>query len=56
MSSNVAVLAKIDAGEIAGADVARAMISISQVAEERMGGTSGALYSSVVSFDQCIPR
>ncbi|KAF8966336.1 dihydroxyacetone kinase 1 [Flammula alnicola] len=39
------VLAKIDAGEISGDDLVRSIISISQVAEEVMGGTSGALYS-----------
>lgn len=35
----------IAAGEITGSDVARSMLCISKVAEEKMGGTSGALYS-----------
>jgi len=39
------VLAKIDGGEITGSDLIRSIIAIAQVAEEAMGGTSGALYS-----------
>ncbi|KAF9530487.1 dihydroxyacetone kinase [Crepidotus variabilis] len=40
-----AVLSKAETGELSGSDVAQAMISISQIAEDKMGGTSGALYS-----------
>ncbi|KAF8159508.1 dihydroxyacetone kinase [Crassisporium funariophilum] len=39
------VLSKIDAGDINGEDLVRSIIAIAQVAEEAMGGTSGALYS-----------
>jgi len=39
------VLAKIKSGDISGDDLVRSILSISQVAEEAMGGTSGALYS-----------
>ncbi|KAF8202313.1 dihydroxyacetone kinase [Pholiota molesta] len=39
------VLAKISTGEISGDDIVRSIITVSQVAEEAMGGTSGALYS-----------
>jgi len=39
------VLAKIDSGEIKGDDLIHSIITIAQVAEEAMGGTSGALYS-----------
>nr|AFO55210.1 dihydroxyacetone kinase [Moniliophthora perniciosa] len=39
------VLSKIDSGSITGKDVIGSIIAISQVAEEAMGGTSGALYS-----------
>ena len=44
----VGVLAKIDDGTINGDDFVRSMITIATVAEEAMGGTSGALYSYVV--------
>ncbi|KAJ3569259.1 hypothetical protein NP233_g5175 [Leucocoprinus birnbaumii] len=40
-----AVLKKIDEGAIRGDDVAGSVFSISQISEEVMGGTSGALYS-----------
>lgn len=40
-----AVLAKIAEGRIDGNDVVGSVIAIAQVAEEAMGGTSGALYS-----------
>ncbi|KAF8817412.1 dihydroxyacetone kinase [Phlegmacium glaucopus] len=39
------VLAKVKSGEIKGDDLIRSIITIAQVAEEEMGGTSGALYS-----------
>ncbi|KJA28019.1 hypothetical protein HYPSUDRAFT_178135 [Hypholoma sublateritium FD-334 SS-4] len=39
------VLAKVNSGDINGGNVVRSIINISQVAEEAMGGTSGALYS-----------
>ncbi|KAJ8487387.1 hypothetical protein ONZ45_g14362 [Pleurotus djamor] len=40
-----AVLDKLADGSITGQDVVRSIIMIAQVAEEAMGGTSGALYS-----------
>jgi hypothetical protein len=40
-----AVLARLRAGSISGEDVVGALIAVSKVAAERMGGTSGALYS-----------
>ncbi|EIW58792.1 dihydroxyacetone kinase [Trametes versicolor FP-101664 SS1] len=40
-----AVLKGLQAGRISGDDVVRSVIAIAQVAEEEMGGTSGALYS-----------
>ncbi|KAF9006083.1 Dak1 domain-containing protein [Cyathus striatus] len=40
-----AVLQKISEGVIDGNDVIRSVIAIAQIAEEAMGGTSGALYS-----------
>ncbi|KAN0088501.1 Dak1 domain containing protein [Tylopilus felleus] len=39
------VLEILNQGVITGGDVIRSMIAISRVAEEKMGGTSGALYS-----------
>jgi len=39
------VLERLESGDIDGEDVISAAIGISRVAEERMGGTSGALYS-----------
>jgi hypothetical protein len=43
----IAVLEKVSDGTIDSTDVVGAMISIARMAEEHMGGTSGALYSSV---------
>ncbi|PPQ64770.1 hypothetical protein CVT24_007856 [Panaeolus cyanescens] len=40
-----AVLGKIQNGQISGENVAQLVITIAKVAEEAMGGTSGALYS-----------
>jgi len=40
-----AVLALLRAGSISGEDVVGALIAVSEVAAEKMGGTSGALYS-----------
>jgi len=40
-----AVLAKIADQTIDGHDVVRSVIAVSRVAEDIMGGTSGALYS-----------
>ncbi|KAI0270926.1 Dak1 domain-containing protein [Russula aff. rugulosa BPL654] len=40
-----AVLAHLRAGSISGEDVIGALIAVSEVAAEKMGGTSGALYS-----------
>lgn len=45
-----AVLKKIEEGAINGDDVAGSVFAISQVSEEVMGGTSGALYSCVPSI------
>jgi dihydroxyacetone kinase len=42
-----ALLAKLDAGLVSGHDVVGSIVEISQIAEEHMGGTSGALYSYV---------
>jgi triose/dihydroxyacetone kinase / FAD-AMP lyase (cyclizing) len=41
------VLADIESGKISGQNVVGSMIAISKVAEEQMGGTSGAIYSYV---------
>jgi hypothetical protein len=43
----IAVLEKVSDGTIDGTDVIGAIISIARMAEKHMGGTSGALYSSV---------
>ncbi|KAH8093308.1 dihydroxyacetone kinase [Cristinia sonorae] len=40
-----AVLREVEAGRISGDDIVGSLIAISRVAEEQMGGTSGALYS-----------
>lgn len=40
-----AVIGKIDNGTIDGNNIVSSLIAIAQVAEEVMGGTSGALYS-----------
>lgn len=40
-----AVLQTIEEGKISGEDITSSLIVISQVAEEQMGGTSGALFS-----------
>jgi dihydroxyacetone kinase len=40
-----AVLARLRAGSIGGEDIIGALIAVSEVAAEKMGGTSGALYS-----------
>lgn len=39
------MLAKVDNDEIVSGNLASAFMTISEVAEEKMGGTSGALYS-----------
>lgn len=44
-SGATAVLGAIKDGRISGDDVVSSLITISQVAEEQMGGTSGALFS-----------
>ena len=44
------VLKALEQGNITGRDVVGSMIAISKVAEEAMGGTSGALYSYVLSL------
>ena len=51
----IAFLRKIDAGDIAADDAVSLMIGISKTAQETMGGTSGALYSCVISneIEQC---
>jgi dihydroxyacetone kinase len=43
-------LRKFDTGDISSNDAVSLMINISKIAEEAMGGTSGALYSCVL-FD-----
>jgi triose/dihydroxyacetone kinase / FAD-AMP lyase (cyclizing) len=45
----VAVLSNIANGNVTGEDVVGAVLTIAQVAEEKMGGTSGALFSCVSS-------
>ena len=40
-----AVLARLRTGLITGEDVIGTLIAVSEVASEKMGGTSGALYS-----------
>ena len=40
-----AVLADVKSGKISGKDVVGSIIAVSKVAEEQMGGTSGAIYS-----------
>ena len=45
----VAVLQAIRDGRVSGDDIVSSLIAISQVAEEQMGGTSGALFSYVLS-------
>ena len=42
-----AVLKDLQEGRISGEDVTRSVIAVAKVAEEQMGGTSGALYSCV---------
>lgn len=41
----LAVLARLRAGSISGEDVIGVLIAVSEVAAEKIGGTSGALYS-----------
>ena len=45
-----AVLQAIKQGKVSGEDIVSSLIAISQVAEEQMGGTSGALFSLVLSL------
>lgn len=45
-----AVLQAIKEDRVSGEDVVSSLIAISQVAEEQMGGTSGALFSWVIFF------
>ncbi|OCH87380.1 dihydroxyacetone kinase [Obba rivulosa] len=44
-SGATAVLKQLDGGKITGEDVVGSVIAVAQIAEEQMGGTSGALYS-----------
>ena len=39
------VLLAVKEGKVSGEDIVASLIVISQVAEEQMGGTSGALFS-----------
>ncbi len=43
-----AILKGLQEGRISGEDVTKSVITVAQVAEEQMGGTSGALYSCVM--------
>lgn len=43
--SSQGILELVKLGEISGTSVAQSFIAIARVAEERMGGTSGALYA-----------
>lgn len=45
-----AVLKDLKDGRITGEDVPKSVIAVATVAEEQMGGTSGALYSCVPLF------
>lgn len=51
-----AVLQTIKEGRVSGVDVVSSLITISQVAEEQMGGTSGALFSLVLSPPDAQPN
>jgi dihydroxyacetone kinase len=51
-----AVLRTIEEGKVSGEDIVSSLIAISQVAEEQMGGTSGALFSWVLSPAYCIAK
>lgn len=44
-AGGASVLKALQDGRISGEDVTRSVIAVAQVAEEEMGGTSGALYS-----------
>jgi dihydroxyacetone kinase len=44
---HTAVLEALNENSISGNDVLGSVITISRIAEDAMGGTSGALYSSV---------
>lgn len=50
------VLEILSRGAIAGDDVVNSMIAISRVAEKKMGGTSGALYSFVSNCRSSSPQ
>ena len=43
----IAVLKDLKEGRITGEHVPKSVIAVAKVAEEQMGGTSGALYSYV---------
>ena len=45
LSIHPAVFARLRSNSISGEDVVGALIAVSEVAAEKMGGTSGALYS-----------
>lgn len=45
---DTAVLADVKSGKITADDVVGSVIAVSKVAEEQMGGTSGAIYSYVL--------
>jgi hypothetical protein len=45
--THTAVLEALNKNSISGNDVLGSVITISRIAEDAMGGTSGALYSSV---------
>lgn len=45
---NAAVLADVKSGKITAEDIVGSVIAVSKVAEEQMGGTSGAIYSYVL--------
>ncbi|CCM00356.1 uncharacterized protein FIBRA_02386 [Fibroporia radiculosa] len=48
-----AVLKDVESGKISGENVVGSAIAVSKVAEEQMGGTSGALYSYVPLIGMC---
>ena len=45
------MLSDLKSGTISGDNVLGSMLSVSKISEEKMGGTSGALYSWVLAID-----
>jgi len=47
LTKELGVLENIEKGSINGESIVESLIAVSRVGEEKMGGTSGALYSYV---------